>query len=38
MAWGLYEQFDLHPEKAVNGRSGVSGLWFFLWGHSSSGG
>ncbi len=31
MAWGLYQQFDLHPEKVVNGRSGVSGLWFFFW-------
>ena len=39
MAWGLYTQFDLHPEKAVlmptpNGleaRSGVSGLRFFFW-------
>ena len=31
MAWGLYQQFDLHPEKLVNGRIGVSGLWFFFW-------
>ncbi len=31
MAWGLYQQYDLHPEKIVNGRSGVSGLWFFFW-------
>ncbi len=31
MSWGLYQQFDLHPEKIVNGRSGVSGLWFFFW-------
>ena len=31
MLWGLYQQFDLHPEKVVNERSGVSGLWFFCW-------
>lgn len=31
MCWGLYQQFDLHPEKAVNGRTGVSGLYFFFW-------
>jgi len=31
MSWGLYQQFDLHPEKVVNDRSGVSGLWFFFW-------
>ncbi|MCC6462105.1 MAG: glycosyltransferase family 39 protein [Saprospiraceae bacterium] len=31
MCWGLYQQFDLHPEKIVNGRSGVSGLYFFFW-------
>jgi len=28
---GLYQQFDLQPEKIVNGRSGVSGIRFFLW-------
>ncbi|MFL5344053.1 MAG: ArnT family glycosyltransferase [Hyalangium sp.] len=28
----LYQQFDLHPEKAVFGRTGVSGLGFFFWG------
>ncbi len=27
----LYQQFDLHPEKIVFGRTGVSGLKFFLW-------
>jgi 4-amino-4-deoxy-L-arabinose transferase-like glycosyltransferase len=27
----LYFQFDLHPEKIVFGRSGVSGLKFFFW-------
>lgn len=31
MCWGLYQQFDLHPEKKVNGRTGVSGLWFYFW-------
>ncbi|MEO6759667.1 MAG: glycosyltransferase family 39 protein, partial [Saprospiraceae bacterium] len=31
MAWGLYQQFDLHPEKELNGRTSVSGLWFFFW-------
>ncbi|MCP3137394.1 ArnT family glycosyltransferase [Pyxidicoccus xibeiensis] len=27
----LYVQFDLHPEKEVFGRTGVSGLRFFFW-------
>ncbi len=27
----LYLQFDLHPEKVVFGRTGVSGLRFFFW-------
>ena len=31
MCWGLWQQFDLHPEKTVNGRTGVSGLYFFFW-------
>ncbi|MCC6413441.1 MAG: glycosyltransferase family 39 protein [Saprospiraceae bacterium] len=31
MCWGLYQQFDLHPEKEINGRIGVSGLYFFFW-------
>lgn len=31
MCWGLWQQFDLHPEKWVNGRQGVSGLRFFFW-------
>ncbi len=31
MCWGLWQQFDLHPEKLVNGRHGVSGLRFFFW-------
>ncbi len=31
MCWGLWQQFDLHPEKWVNGRQGVSGVRFFFW-------
>ncbi|MHB1920897.1 MAG: ArnT family glycosyltransferase [Chitinophagaceae bacterium] len=31
MSIGLYQQFDLHPEKLVNGTTGVSGLQFFFW-------
>ncbi len=31
MSIGLYQQFDLHPEKIVNGKQGVSGLRFFYW-------
>ncbi len=31
MCIGLYEQFDVHPEKSINGRTGVSGLYFFFW-------
>lgn len=27
----LYQQFDLHPEKIVFGRTNVSGLRFFFW-------
>lgn len=27
----LYLQFDLHPEKTVFGRTGVSGIRFFFW-------
>lgn len=27
----LYVQFDLHPEKTVFGRTGVSGIRFFFW-------
>jgi 4-amino-4-deoxy-L-arabinose transferase-like glycosyltransferase len=29
--YSLYVQFDLHPEKAVFGRTNVSGLRFFFW-------
>lgn len=31
MSYGLYQQFDLHPEKTVNGLKNVSGLRFFYW-------
>jgi 4-amino-4-deoxy-L-arabinose transferase-like glycosyltransferase len=31
MTYGLYNQFDLHPEKLVNGQTGVSGVRFFYW-------
>src|SRR5204862_4090156 len=31
MAYGLYTQFDLHPESITNGQTGVSGLRFFFW-------
>lgn len=31
MMWGLYHQYDLHPEEVVNGKTGVSGLRFFFW-------
>ncbi|MDD5028010.1 MAG: glycosyltransferase family 39 protein [Rhodoferax sp.] len=29
--WALYAQFDAHPDKLVSGRTGVSGIRFFLW-------
>lgn len=31
MSIGLYEQFDLHPEKEVYNMKGPSGLRFFYW-------
>lgn len=34
MCIGLYQQFDLHPEKVVNNRTGTSGLYFYFWSHS----
>lgn len=34
MSIGLYQQFDLHPEKVVNGTKGLSGLRFFYWAQS----
>lgn len=29
--YGYYQQFDLHPEKTVFGKTNVSGVEFFLW-------
>ncbi len=34
MSIGLYQQFDMHPEKTVNGLQSVSGLRFFYWSQS----
>jgi 4-amino-4-deoxy-L-arabinose transferase-like glycosyltransferase len=31
MCIGLYQQFDMHPEKVMYGRTGTSGLEFFFW-------
>lgn len=31
MLYGLYIQFDLHPEKEVYGLKGPSGIWFYFW-------
>ncbi len=31
MSIGLYQQFDAHPEKTVNGLKNVSGLRFYYW-------
>jgi 4-amino-4-deoxy-L-arabinose transferase-like glycosyltransferase len=31
MCVGLYQQFDLHPEKTMYGRTGTSGLRFYFW-------
>lgn len=31
MCWGLYHQFDANPNATVNGKTGVSGLYFFFW-------
>ncbi|MBI3883762.1 MAG: glycosyltransferase family 39 protein, partial [Sphingobacteriales bacterium] len=31
MCIGLYQQFDLQPDKVVIGKTGVSGLRFFFW-------
>jgi 4-amino-4-deoxy-L-arabinose transferase-like glycosyltransferase len=31
MNTGLYQQFDIHPDKLVNGQTNVSGLKFFYW-------
>lgn len=34
MSIGLYQQFDMHPEKVMDGKTGVSGLRFFYWSQS----
>lgn len=31
MSYGLYEQFDSNPAAEVNGKTGVSGLYFYFW-------
>jgi 4-amino-4-deoxy-L-arabinose transferase-like glycosyltransferase len=31
MCIGLYQQFDLHPEKHIIDKTGVSGLRFYFW-------
>ncbi|RYD77899.1 MAG: hypothetical protein EOP55_08295 [Sphingobacteriales bacterium] len=31
MCIGLYQQFDMQPQKIVHGKTGVSGLRFFFW-------
>lgn len=31
MLYGLYQQYDLHPEKEVYGLQGPSGIKFFFW-------
>lgn len=31
MSYGLYVQFDLHPEKIINGKQNQSGLYFYYW-------
>jgi 4-amino-4-deoxy-L-arabinose transferase-like glycosyltransferase len=31
MSYGLYTQFDLHPEKLIDGKLNQSGLYFYYW-------
>lgn len=31
MSIGLYQQYDLHPEKVMYGQKGISGLRFYYW-------
>ena len=31
MCIGLYQQFDMHPEKLIDGKTGTSGIRFFFW-------
>lgn len=34
MCYGLYTQFDMHPEKIVNGVKSPSGIGFYFWSQS----
>ncbi len=34
MLYAYYLQFDLHPEKVINGRSNISGVRFIFWDQS----
>ena len=34
MVYAYYVQFDLHPEKVINGQTGVSGVLFIFWNQS----
>ncbi|TAE09163.1 MAG: glycosyltransferase family 39 protein [Bacteroidetes bacterium] len=34
MCYGLYQQFDMHPEKVINGGTKKSGLYFYFWSQS----
>lgn len=34
MSIGLYQQFDMHPEKLIDGKHNTSGLRFFYWSQS----
>lgn len=34
MSIGLYQQFDMHPEKLIDGKHNTSGLRFFFWSQS----
>ncbi len=31
MSIGLYDQYDLHPEKTMYGQKGISGIRFYYW-------
>ena len=34
MLYAYYQQFDLHPEKVINGQTNVSGIRFIFWDQS----
>ncbi len=34
MVYAYYQQFDLHPEKVINGQTGISGVRFIFWDQS----